>query len=58
MISVLCFGFGALILSFCAIQVSDKDERVICYIVNTAEYCHETVRHGFLRALLTWSFWV
>lgn len=26
------------------IQVSEKDERVICYIVNTAEYCHETVR--------------
>lgn len=25
------------------VQVSDKDERVICYIVNTAEYCHETV---------------
>ncbi|KAH7283807.1 hypothetical protein KP509_34G024900 [Ceratopteris richardii] len=24
------------------IKTSDKDERVICYIVNTAEYCHET----------------
>ncbi|EFJ16271.1 hypothetical protein SELMODRAFT_421950 [Selaginella moellendorffii] len=24
------------------LRVSDKDERVICYIVNTAEYCHET----------------
>ncbi|KAG0554133.1 hypothetical protein KC19_12G065500 [Ceratodon purpureus] len=24
------------------VKVSDKDERVICYIVNTAEYCHET----------------
>lgn len=24
------------------IRTSDKDERVICYIVNTAEYCHET----------------
>ncbi|MCO5557137.1 hypothetical protein L7F22_010694 [Adiantum nelumboides] len=23
------------------IKTSDKDERVICYIVNTAEYCHE-----------------
>jgi hypothetical protein len=41
------------------VQVSDKDERVICYIVNTAEYCHETVRYGFLRAayiLHTWPF--
>ncbi|CAN4105512.1 unnamed protein product [Withania somnifera] len=24
------------------IKISDKDERVICYIVNTAEYCHKT----------------
>ncbi|EFH67863.1 hypothetical protein ARALYDRAFT_892049 [Arabidopsis lyrata subsp. lyrata] len=24
------------------IKVSDKDERMICYIVNTAEYCHKT----------------
>ncbi|CAK9191617.1 unnamed protein product [Sphagnum troendelagicum] len=24
------------------VKVSDKDERVVCYIVNTAEYCHET----------------
>ncbi|KAK9088536.1 hypothetical protein Scep_027618 [Stephania cephalantha] len=24
------------------IRTSDKDERVICYIVNTAEYCHNT----------------
>ncbi|KAK1279641.1 hypothetical protein QJS04_geneDACA014959 [Acorus gramineus] len=24
------------------IKTSDRDERVICYIVNTAEYCHNT----------------
>ncbi|XP_024986310.1 vacuolar protein sorting-associated protein 53 A-like [Cynara cardunculus var. scolymus] len=24
------------------IKTSDKDERMICYIVNTAEYCHKT----------------
>lgn len=24
------------------VKVPDKDERVICYIINTAEYCHET----------------
>ena len=24
-------------------QTSDRDERVICYIVNSAEYCHKTV---------------
>ncbi|WZY93411.1 hypothetical protein YC2023_065740 [Brassica napus] len=24
------------------IKVSDRDERVICYIVNSAEYCHKT----------------
>ncbi|CAN6465515.1 unnamed protein product [Victoria cruziana] len=24
------------------IKVSDRDERVVCYIVNTAEYCHKT----------------
>lgn len=24
------------------IKTSDKDEKVICYIVNTAEYCHKT----------------
>ncbi|QCD77293.1 vacuolar protein sorting-associated protein 53 A [Vigna unguiculata] len=24
------------------IKTSDKDERVICYIVNSAEYCHKT----------------
>ncbi|XP_077219869.1 membrane trafficking VPS53 family protein isoform X2 [Tasmannia lanceolata] len=24
------------------IKTSDRDERVICYIVNTAEYCHKT----------------
>ena len=24
-------------------QTSDKDEKVICYIVNSAEYCHKTV---------------
>lgn len=28
---------------FLKFQVSDRDEKVICYIVNTAEYCHETV---------------
>lgn len=26
------------------IKTSDKDEKVICYIVNTAEYCHKTCR--------------
>jgi hypothetical protein len=25
------------------IKVSERDERVICYIVNSAEYCHKTV---------------
>ncbi|KAI5648729.1 hypothetical protein M9H77_34734 [Catharanthus roseus] len=25
------------------IKTSDRDERIICYIVNTAEYCHKTV---------------
>ncbi|PWA98696.1 vps53-like protein [Artemisia annua] len=25
------------------IKTSDKDERLICYIVNTAEYCHKTL---------------
>jgi len=24
-------------------QITEKDERAICYIVNTAEYCHDTV---------------
>ncbi|KAG6550389.1 hypothetical protein Mapa_008352 [Marchantia paleacea] len=24
------------------VKVTDREERVICYIVNTAEYCHET----------------
>eukprot|EP00249_Psilotum_nudum_P021312 c28062_g1_i1 orf=249-2780(+) len=24
------------------VKISEKDERLICYIVNTAEYCHET----------------
>ncbi|WVZ67748.1 hypothetical protein U9M48_016788 [Paspalum notatum var. saurae] len=24
------------------IRISDRDERMICYIVNTAEYCHQT----------------
>ncbi|GBG82677.1 hypothetical protein CBR_g35042 [Chara braunii] len=24
------------------VRVSEKDEKVICYIINTAEYCHET----------------
>ncbi|KAL6980561.1 HIT domain protein [Sarracenia purpurea var. burkii] len=24
------------------IKISDRDERVICYIINTAEYCHKT----------------
>lgn len=24
------------------IRISDRDERVICYIVNSAEYCHKT----------------
>ncbi|THF94041.1 hypothetical protein TEA_012116 [Camellia sinensis var. sinensis] len=24
------------------IKTSDRDERVICYIINTAEYCHKT----------------
>jgi hypothetical protein len=24
------------------VQVSERDERVICYIVNSAEYCHKT----------------
>lgn len=28
-------------------QTSDKDERVICYIVSTAEYCHKTVSWFF-----------
>ncbi|CAI7921791.1 unnamed protein product [Closterium sp. NIES-54] len=23
-------------------QMTEKDERVVCYIINTAEYCHET----------------
>lgn len=26
-----------------SVQVSERDERVICYIVNSAAYCHETV---------------
>ncbi|TQD69126.1 hypothetical protein C1H46_045341 [Malus baccata] len=25
------------------IKTSDRDEKVICYIVNSAEYCHKTV---------------
>ena len=25
------------------LQTSDRDEKMICYIVNTAEYCHQTV---------------
>ncbi|RVX13401.1 Vacuolar protein sorting-associated protein 53 A [Vitis vinifera] len=28
------------------IKTSDRDERVICYIVNTAEYCHKTFVSG------------
>lgn len=24
------------------IKTSDRDERLICYIINTAEYCHKT----------------
>ncbi|KDO54007.1 hypothetical protein CISIN_1g0191321mg, partial [Citrus sinensis] len=24
------------------IRISERDERVICYIVNSAEYCHKT----------------
>eukprot|EP00850_Spirogloea_muscicola_P021727 SM000259S08749 [mRNA] locus=s259:135499:140355:- [translate_table: standard] len=27
----------------CPWQLTDREERVCCYIVNTAEYCHETV---------------
>lgn len=34
-------------------QTSDRDERVICYIVNSAEYCHKTV--GFwIRGTSCW----
>lgn len=29
-------------------QTSDRDERVICYIVNSAEYCHKTVSYLML----------
>ncbi|KAF9593221.1 hypothetical protein IFM89_020716 [Coptis chinensis] len=29
-------------LSNLILQTSDRDEKVICYIVNTAEYCHKT----------------
>lgn len=29
-------------------QTSDRDERVICYIVNSAEYCHKTVGFFYL----------
>lgn len=32
-------------------QTSDKDEKLICYIVNSAEYCHKTVSL-FLYVLL------
>ena len=32
-------------------QTSDRDERVICYIVNSAEYCHKTV------SFLSFIFW-
>ncbi|KAL0303081.1 UNVERIFIED_CONTAM: Vacuolar protein sorting-associated protein 53 A [Sesamum radiatum] len=40
-----------------SMQTSDKDERLICYIVNTAEYCHKTlVFHCRLRPLLLNSF--
>jgi hypothetical protein len=26
-----------------AVKLSDSDERMVCYIINTAEYCRETV---------------
>jgi len=29
-------------------QTSDRDERVICYIVNSAEYCHKTVSFFYI----------
>jgi hypothetical protein len=32
-----------------SLQTSDRDERMICYIVNTAEYCHQTVSQLFLK---------
>ncbi|KAG6388213.1 hypothetical protein SASPL_153412 [Salvia splendens] len=35
-----------------ATKTSDKDERLICYIVNTAEYCHKT---GFVSNDLNMS---
>ena len=28
---------------YSTLQTSDRDEKIICYIVNTAEYCHKTV---------------
>lgn len=44
--SFLHIEFTVLILLFPyfkTFQTSDRDERIICYIVNTAEYCHKTV---------------
>lgn len=35
-------GLVAAATSDWQVKVPDKDERVICYIINTAEYCHET----------------
>jgi len=35
------FSFSFIV--FTLKQTSEKDERMICYIVNTAEYCHKTV---------------
>ncbi|KAL0322398.1 UNVERIFIED_CONTAM: Vacuolar protein sorting-associated protein 53 A [Sesamum calycinum] len=37
------------------IKTSDKDERLICYIVNTAEYCHKTDEFSAVitKALIT-----
>ena len=36
-----------------SMQVSDRDERVICYIVNSAEYCHKTVSLFFVYHSVT-----
>jgi hypothetical protein len=42
---ISCFPY--LLTAFCVLwallQTSDRDEKMICYIVNTAEYCHQTV---------------
>lgn len=34
-------------------QTSDKDERLMCYIVNTAEYCHKTV--GYFHTITMYN---